>query len=348
MNIRERLPKLPRRADGAYLFSVPVKFIRFVLCVAIYLGAYFGYVAMRERNMFELPRDMIVAMWAHRMAGDIVPPNNGMKIDYVPGGRSSVYGQLVNSAWVAEQSRMITPFMYYEGLHESGIYPEWLMWLPYPARKSFHIGGQASSTFQMIALNERMLLRNPADARQILGILVHESVHVQGGNFTNGPSAMIESATSAATLEVLAGMCLFDDPLACKAFWFEVEDLADASVRTNLQYNNMMGFYNWWSDLFLRDDALQKRYEKSQRYWASDMDYLNEIIWKYGRAPWMNHVLPGLQGKLLDTGNAEWVEIGPGQYVGIGLGMPFDDTRVLLGRLYDVIMFFEVTLKGGA
>jgi len=173
------------------------------------------------------------------------------------------------------------------------------------------------------------------DSRDILEVFIHEMVHIQGGNFLNPKegetwkekSAVLESNTSAATLEVLAGMCGYGDNLSCQTFWHELERLARQSLRVRLKDDKWI--YDLFANIFLRDGQEERMARKSDRYWANHEAERNEILDKYGKNPYENHILLYLKfGTRLDTGNrVAYDESGSWMM----LTMPFDDSADILG-----------------
>lgn len=273
-------------------------------------------------------RDLIIVLVAEHRAGDPV---------LVDSERVGPTGQLMmttdlmvtNSPWLAEETYRIVPFFSYEGLVGQGIYPQVIVWGPRADYASLHVLGSASCESRAIAMNQRSLVKGSRDMRQIYSTLVHELIHLQQGNFCTGLSEDLESATQAATLEVLAGMCRYQNELACGAFWEHLADLARSSLRARVGDR----VYLMLTPLFYGyDDRVSLA--KSLGFWEPRRLELQTIIQKYGQAPWNDHVIPGTQGKDLDTGNVTWAK--PGTFIqspptGVVLGMPFDDTRALLG-----------------
>ena len=140
-------------------------------------------------------------------------------------------------------------------------------------------------------------------------------------------SALLESNTSAATLEVLGAMCNYGDSLSCKTFWYEVENLSRQSLRSRLRED--VWAYDLFANLFLRSESDERVARKNDRFWAGHEYERNEIIEKYGANPWEFHILLYLKyGTRLDSGTRAIYD-EPGKYV--MLTLPFDDTTDLLG-----------------
>jgi hypothetical protein len=234
--------------------------------------------------------------------------------------------------------------MDYENINPYPNYPKAVLITPIPTERSMHLAAYADVTRGILAVNERFVVRYVADVRQILALLTHELVHFQDGHFHNGPSHFIESRTNAATVELLAAMCNYREPLACRTFWYEIEDMADASLRVNLTNAGYGQAYEWFARVFLYEEEMMdySAHRKSMRYWAKDPVELDAILTKYGQMPWIHLVIPGVLGENMDTGNPEWNELG----FGMVEGMAFDDTRDAMGFLFNIIRFFEITLKG--
>ena len=170
-----------------------------------------------------LIRDFYIANYAHVRAGDPIPFTEdiaewtgGFRID-----EDNIYtfGMESNSIWVANYVRQIVPYMTYEKAIAEGYYPWAANVVPFGNVNSFHVAGRMLPSDNIIFLNERYFLDDKwNDQRRALETLTHELVHVQRGAFIYGTSAELESATSAATTEILAAMCNYNDVLACKAF----------------------------------------------------------------------------------------------------------------------------------
>lgn len=309
-----------------------------LLLVAVLLAIAFGGVrafamgvqAAADAEVIQIGRDLGIAAVAHVLAGDEVP----VEIDYTGSmgyDPNYIYGMYSNSGWVAEQVRLIIPFMAYEGLIEQGQYPGIAFWAPKADMQSIHVLGWASTREAQLPvfLNERMLIGpNGVDGRRILGVLVHELIHQQGGAFSHGTNVEREAATQAATIEVLAAMCNYRDELACRAFWYEIEDLARSSLRARM---NTSAGYRLIMNVLFRDAEDERSARKSRRFWADKPEQLQYIVKAYGQYPWESHVLPGLRGEhWLNTGNKRWVQVGF-QYEKEPLLMRFDDAIDVFG-----------------
>lgn len=292
-----------------------------------------------------LIRDFYIANVAHQRAGDVIPFteeiaqwSGGFKID-----QNDIYafGLESNSIWVANYVRLIVPYMTYEHVIESAWYPRAANVVPFGNTNSFHVAGRMYPNENVIFLNERYFL-DPKwnDQRRALETLVHELVHIQRGNFIYGTSAELESATSAATTEILAAMCNYGDELACKSFWHEIENLSRSSLLIQLNKIGAQGLYETWANTFWRDSADTDAYSKSMRFWADSPGDLLVIREKYALVPWMDVIYGVVYDIPLDTGNPLCIldsaydafYISPTWYC-VVIGMPFDDARYLLQDL---------------
>jgi hypothetical protein len=277
-------------------------------------------------------RDVVIAYVADRNAGEKIP----FEPDYMGSETYPTLGtfeMISNSKWLLENTRMIVPFFSYEGLTWAGRYPRMIYFSPMLESNSFHVLGRYlppdMGDRDAVILNERLLLKTENDERVALATLVHELVHAQGGVFLGWPSESLESATVAGTMEVLASMCNYGDDLACASFWDETNGLAMTSLRVNLAEHKLSFIYDAYARLF-RNDKQQRSYEKSMRYWAGNQDALIEILGKYGRGPWIDHIIPGVCGKPMNTLKLMPTE-RPGEFA--VLGVVFDDTQAVLGHL---------------
>lgn len=278
----------------------------------------------------DLVRDFRIAAVAHRLQGEkqevpgdfvgdaMLPPNITWSME-------------CNSDWACEYSRRIVPFAHYEKLARFGTYVKTIGFVPFSNNENFHIAGRMLPTANgyTVLMNERFFT-DPEwnDARKALETLVHELVHAQGGNFLYGTSESLESKTSIATIEVLAAMCNYGDPLACDAFWLEIHGLARTSLSIGLEEKGLKGVYDFIANLLWRDDVQQRAYEKSMRHWSSDPGQLLAIRKKYSLVPYKFMIDAVNNGLLMDTGNKD--ECTKGCKI---LGMPMDDTAALLGGL---------------
>ena len=284
-------------------------------------------------------RDFVIANTAYVLAGDKQPfteeeagYTGGFKLD-----KDSIYtyGIGSNSEWVAEYVRLIVPYMEYEYVTGVSIYPVSAAVVPMVSNSSFHVAGRMYPSDGTLILNERYFLDNRwSDKRRALETLVHELVHIQGGAYIEGQSAELEAATSTATVEVLAGMCNYGDPLACDAFWHSIEGLARSSLLVQLHDLGNDWFYDFWADTFWRDKATEIAYDKSMRHWADDPEGLMTIRRKYNLVPWKNVVYGVAYGVPLNTGHAVYDVM---MYSYVVIGMPFDDTAYLLQGLFWIL-----------
>ena len=299
------------------------------LIVIIALTAWYWQSEFRP-----ITRDAVIALGAHILAGKKIP----VEPDYYGGAVINSYvtwEMLSNSVWLVRRTTSIVPFMSYEGLVSEALYPTEVFFIPFRDDGSFHIAGRAIIQYGYVLLNERMVTDEEwADERDLLEVLTHELIHIQGGNFATwsggetweDQSAHLESATSAATVEVLAAMCNYGDHVACRAFWLDLESMARYSLSYRLR--KWPGVYDAFANTFLRDADQERASRKSLRFWAVEgEDVRMGIILKYGVDPWETHILRALKsGALMDTGN--------GDGFGRRLFLEFDDTFDLLGPMW--------------
>ena len=288
--------------------------------------------------------NMIIAIVAHQKAGDPIPfaPDYTMTMPYPS---YATYGITVNSTWLVERTTNIVPYFAYDQLTTNPVYPIDAFFFPRTGVSSFTVGGQAQTENGSLTINERYLT-DPRwiDEAGTLGTLVHELIHLQGGefapadgsNFFSGPeeSATKESNTSAAATEILAAMCNYKDKAACAAFWQEIENFALTNLNTRLQEP----VYDLFRSVFLIDADEERADRKTDRFWSGHERERWELRMKYGRHPWEAHVLPGLlHGKTLDTGML--YSTAPGRI--FRLFMPFNDTFDLLGPQLNILIWLS-------
>ena len=320
----------PRRT---FSFSLPVAVIKVGILYVLLGVMSFTAARLWDSDIPEVIRDAVMVVYAHEKAGDKVPfdADNNLNKVYESGQTWTIK---TNSIWLLEHVTLIAPFMSYEGLINSSNYPVLAAWAPTADSRSLHVLGWAQPEQGFLFLNERMLNDNRwNDERMALSTFVHELIHLQIGAFSTGTSEELESATSAATVEVLAALCNYGDDLACQSYWSEVEDLAGASLNVRLNENGLGWVYDLFANIFLRDSDREQVVRKSLRFWASHPDELEGIRKRYGQHPWEAHVIPGICGGRLDTRNlgAEKTESGSTRYY--ILGMKFDDSKELMGLL---------------
>ena len=307
-------------------------------------------------------RDLAVATYAHIKAGDNVPfemvysidalddDDTGMeRIDYARSGQIDLldtWGIETNSVWIADLTRMVLPFVAYEGIRPYPVLPKMVVIWPYGEDESFHILGQAYTNNGVILLNERFFLEaGYRDLRQVLSTVVHEIIHHQKGVFSYGQAWVfsgagnIEANTQAATIEVLAGMCHYRDELACKAFWSEIEGYARGSLLMRLRVYGYEDWYDKIADLLWRTSEDTLRRDKSLRHWMLDddlKDYYYEIVNNYQKVPWETLVIKGICGTDLDTGFDVETTASQGSQTSTfdvyeDVMMTFDDTQSMFG-----------------
>ena len=340
MKGRRRRNLFAPRKVSASLTLYPARILKIV--VLFTLLALLG-LAASQRELRFLARDLFIAKYADVMAGPDVPfgalatgkAGDAQYTREAPIWPGFTYGISTNSMWFVEQATLVVPYFASEYLTPRPLYPNAAYFLPLPANRSFVVGGSASCERGMVLLNERVLLDERwNDARYALEVFVHEMIHVQGGAFCSGTSRELESATSAATTEILAAMCNWGNSLSCKAFWSNIKDHA---VRSAFWRANKLGggwLFERWMDVFIRDASERRGGAKTYRFWAPARAERMEIALKYGLVPWEKLVLAGVRGIPLNTGFpvSEYSRPGHPPIVKI-LGMPMDDTRVLLGPL---------------
>ena len=313
---------------------------RFAKLASLYLIASLLVVSVLaivhfRRIAAPIARDMTIAWLASRLAGPKVPS----EIDVDDNELLQTWDTLSNSKAIVHMAYDILPFFAVEGVSDASHYPSVILVVPLVAEPSFVIAGQAGETPDgpMVRLNERFL----NDRAGLLATLTHELIHIQGGYFLDPPegigglerSYFIESRTSTATLEVLAAMCRYGDPVACQAFWGDLESMARRSLQAKAGRVGLLGLYEWWSSTFLRDDAGDLRAEKMDRFWSARRVEQQQIVERYGELPWEEQVLPGICGEPLITGTLRQFDTFEGRPVMLVLAMPFDDTREMLGFL---------------
>jgi hypothetical protein len=201
--------------------------VALVLLVALALAGIQAYA------FAPIVRDASIAMLADWKAGEAVPIE-------VPKSESQIfqiYDSTTNAPLLARWAYEIVPFFATEDVSNGYPYPSFILLAPFVAQRSFVVAGQAHCEDASVYLNDRFL----EDRAQLLGTLTHELVHTQNGNFCATPaeldsdrSVWIESHTTAATLEVMAAMCRYDNPIACQGFWQELSMLPRRSVQAKL------------------------------------------------------------------------------------------------------------------
>lgn len=258
------------------------------------------------------------------------------------------FGIQTNSEWALDYTLRIVPLFAYEGIVESTTYPAAVGFFPFPGDGAYTVWGRAWPADRVAFVNWRFT-EDPtmSDEAEALGTLVHELLHVQGGIFAEGSSAELESATSAATVEVLAAMCNFGDEVACRAFLQDLQSGVRAVLIRDLSFYRSEWVYQTYSDIFLRDGVNRLIAEKSLRYWSHDPGARMEIIRKYGVVPLEQYIGPGIRGASFSTAGNGY-EGAPYYFVtGIMGSLVFDDTWIALHRLRGPFVLALVATYGG-
>lgn len=235
-----------------------------------------------------------------------------------------------NSEWLVEQTNLIVPYMGYENLAPSGRYPTGIYFAPMANNQSFHILGKYLPFYRIIIINDRFLYdgRRLERADMLLSTIVHELVHAQHGRYVKGESQELESATEAATIEILAAMCNHNNNLACQAFYNELKGYALTGLELSAPKVFEAGLR-----LILDGPKDQAPRDKSLRYWASDPAGLDHILTSYIMYPWQQLIKPAAEGWAgFNTGFANYDLDKP-----VPLVADFDDIRYLLGWVLHLI-----------
>jgi len=297
------------------------------LAALVALAGLYLFISSWGRYLAPVWSSLFVAQYAHIQAGEVIPfPDD---IIYTRSYPLERFGEKTNVDWLADYTRLIVPFFFYEKVVATPAYPIDILFAPNLGGRSFHVGGTTYLSKNAVILNERYLLDdNWNDQREALSTLVHELTHVQGGDFvprTGLRPEQYEANTSAATVEILAAMCNYADQLACRSFWFEVEGMA--RTRLMIQFKAMGlrdDVYQQLANFLWRDDVRERVSRKSLRFWAENSDERWYIITAYSSRPFFL-LVDGLQGTRLETGNLITVD-----WRTYKLFMPFDDAKDLL------------------
>lgn len=292
------------------------------ISISIALSSISAFAINKSPTARLLIRDAVIATVAHHKSGKeiLLDSDYGdFMTHYSVSPTQSVYS---NSLWALNYSEIIVPFFKQEGIRETPTYPHGISVEPLDEDEFLGIVGLAYFEDKTIVI----FIDEQNDARQLLPVLVHEHVHLQGGRFINEITppwlsvVVYESNTQAATMEVLAAMCHSGDDLACAAFWNEVKDYSSCAFWTRLQYIGLEKCY-WLISASL---------------WPNGIDFQTasvRLIYIYLQYPWDTLIMPGVLGEALDTGNTCSYEVSDGNFVCRKLFMPFDDTEDLLGWL---------------
>lgn len=358
-----------------WLFKRPVyAYLAILLVLAMLIGA---SALSWKLGLPEAARDFAVAEYAYLKAGPAIPVDLKV-VDYVQGNvlpGDDSWGIYTNSAWLSNTERRIVPYFYYVGINGSvdpnypaGIYPIFIYFTPMVDDSNFHLLGQEQiaiimtpggvATGPMIRLNERMITGDATDMRVLLATVIHETIHGQGGNFTfsgtcpdpitnaadlkcwQDESAQLESNTQTATIEVLAAYCNHQNTLACKAFWYEVQDAASSSLQWWAWEHNLRSVYNFIAKHMWRTTSPAAQYDASMRYWAGagGEGRLKEIVYKYGKVVWDKTLRGAVQGIPLPTGNVSLVQATADYSVFQEVNMTFADVHYLFGNLLTLFL----------
>ena len=249
-----------------------------------------------------LIRDVVVATVAQYKAGEEIPLS------------------LEDTEWLLNYSQIIVPF-FEQTIQETPVYPEEIIVELVGRQEPLGVAGAAYYENKLIYI----FLNEQVDARYLLSVLVHEHVHLQGGQFIDDVppwvgTIIFETNTQAATVEILADMCRSGDTLACAAFWNEIRDFSSSAFWVRLQQNELKKWYLPIATLL----------------WSEGIDFRTASITSirtYLQYPWDQIITPGVLGEPLDTGNFYEYELSDGNFVCQILLMPFDDTEQVLGWL---------------
>lgn len=309
------------------------------LLVATLLGAAYGLFLYRS-DAHLLARDALITLVAHYKAGEDPYFDYDPRLLYTRNDSLHplrTWGIRSNSMWLVDKTELIVPHMIAENITGRPRYPTLIGFSPFLAMRSFVVAGTASCNEGIVLLNDRMVLdRGPRWTGEAgaLTTVVHELIHIQGGNFCNGGSVFLEGNTSAATVEVLASMCGWGDQLACKGFWQQIEASAKASVSSRLANRGLYWVYDVWASLLLRDAGDEDVADKLDLFWSLNPRERASIIEKYYRRPWDELILAGVRGIPLNTGIRSALPPVGGEPPRVFLlGMKFDDTALQLGIL---------------
>lgn len=261
----------------------------------------------------------------------------GEKIVFVPDYSRDApfqqWGITTNSVWLVDQVRQIVPYLKREGAIADaasvGIYPGQAYFSPYIGYRSFQVGGSSYPPEDLVFINERYILRDDPSQATVVGILVHELLHIQDQFFFQPDDILAtESVTSAATTEVLAGMCRAGRKDACQAFWSDIEVMSLSAVEARLSIHKLGWIFDPLMDLLFRTQDQSARAEK----WEQDFGSQEDVVTKYVSVPWNQLLIPGLlnhSGLRVSSPEhiAEPWRMGDFRFV-----MPLDDTEFLLGE----------------
>jgi hypothetical protein len=206
-----------------------------------------------------------------------------------------------------------------------------------------------------------MLNGNATDMRVLLATIVHEMIHAQGGAFNfsgkcsqtiqsaediacwNNESTQLESNTQSAAINVLAAMCNHQDELACKSFWYEIEDASSSSFEVWTWDHNMPWLYDFIDKTFWLTPGQAIQYDAAMRYWNStDPESLKSIVQKYGKLVWQKTLWGVLDGWGISTGLPDTtqlpIEVTPKIIYWPQCVMRYADEQYIFGPLFINLM----------
>lgn len=149
------------------------------------------------------------------------------------------------------------------------------------AHRCFHILGYTYTFDQSgdVFLNDRFKnATSPAyQSISALTTLIHETAHIQGGDFSGMDSSVSEKNAQLATLEVLAGMANSGNKYARQALLDELRDVFMGVACSNaIKHGSLERFYKLGERIY--GEAKNKR----MRHWQNaGLDKYDEVLSKY-------------------------------------------------------------------
>ena len=308
-----------------------------VIVLAVAAASLFGWSWAAHEGILGAVRDVGIAEYAHLRAGPPIPVDPKV-VDYEEAMSlmpEQTWSIVTNSQWLADIVRRIVPYYYYVDISRPATYPIGIFFEPMGDEANFHLLGQEMSgqdiwgnVGPVVQLNERMVDGDASDMRVLLTTIVHEDIHGQGGDFINpahcpepkdpnnptpdeiacwtGESPALESNTQTATLEVLASYCNHQDDLACRTFWFEVEDASASSFEVWTWDHKIGWLYDWIDKTLWLSPGQVPQFDASMRYWANNCpECLTAIVTKYGAMVWQKTLLGVVNDQTMPTGIAD-------------------------------------------